>query len=99
MTESKVSCQHCGAVAVYEGLLPRGAVCEECAAELRCCLNCRFYDTSAYNDCGEPSAERVVDKAKANFCDYFAAPPVAVGAAGGQSSGSPLSDLDSLFKK
>ena len=36
-------------------------------------MNCRFYDSSAYNDCSEPAADRVVEKDKANFCDYFSA--------------------------
>ena len=32
---------------------------------------CEFYDTSSYNECREPSAPRVVEKTKANFCDFF----------------------------
>jgi hypothetical protein len=32
---------------------------------------CTFYDVKAYNECREPSADRIVDKEKANFCDYF----------------------------
>jgi hypothetical protein len=38
---------------------------------LHCCLNCTFYDPSAYNGCREPQAERVLDKVKGNFCDFF----------------------------
>ena len=38
---------------------------------MRVCKNCAFYDTSAYNECHEIQAERVVDKERANFCDYF----------------------------
>lgn len=34
-------------------------------------MNCRFYDKGTYNNCREPRAERVVDKDRANFCDYF----------------------------
>jgi hypothetical protein len=32
---------------------------------------CVFFDQSVYNQCSEPMADRVVDKTKANFCDYF----------------------------
>lgn len=32
---------------------------------------CTFYDQNSYNDCREPSADRVVEKEKSNFCDYF----------------------------
>jgi hypothetical protein len=32
---------------------------------------CVFYDPKSYNECRESSADRVQDKEKANFCDYF----------------------------
>ena len=34
-------------------------------------MNCLFYEVDSYNDCREPQAERVADKEKSNFCDYF----------------------------
>lgn len=49
----------------------RGDTCPSCGADIRVCLNCRFYDDGAYNRCREPQAERVLEKEKANFCDYF----------------------------
>ncbi|MBI2980763.1 MAG: hypothetical protein HYY44_00380 [Deltaproteobacteria bacterium] len=45
--------------------------CAKCHADLHCCKNCEFYDPSAYNECHEPQADRVLDKEKSNFCDYF----------------------------
>lgn len=45
--------------------------CEQCGADLRACLNCKFYDKSSYNECRENSADRVKEKDRANFCDYF----------------------------
>ncbi len=45
--------------------------CPYCEAFLHCCLNCRFYVPGMHNDCQENQAERVVDKERANFCDYF----------------------------
>lgn len=45
--------------------------CPGCRASTHCCLNCAHYDPSRYNECTEPVADRVVDKEKANFCDYF----------------------------
>jgi hypothetical protein len=63
------------------------------------CLNCRFFDVRAYNQCREPQAERVTEKDKANFCEYFSF----------RDSSSPPSQederrkakekLDALFKK
>jgi hypothetical protein len=32
---------------------------------------CTFYDLKVYNECRESNADRIVDKEKANFCDYF----------------------------
>ena len=49
----------------------RGAECHKCGADLKVCLNCRFYESGAYNDCVEPNAERVVEKERANYCEYF----------------------------
>lgn len=51
--------------------ISRQDTCEYCGAHLRSCKMCHFYDLSAYNDCREPNAERVVEKEKANFCSYF----------------------------
>jgi len=32
---------------------------------------CKFFDPKSYNECRESQADRVPDKEKANFCDYF----------------------------
>ena len=32
---------------------------------------CTYYDTSAHNQCREPTAEFVSDKERANFCEMF----------------------------
>jgi hypothetical protein len=77
--------------------VPRLAVCDSCAAVLKCCLNCRFHDPSAYNECRELSAERVVDKGASNFCDYFD-PASKGGAPSGAGTGSNA-ELDALFGK
>ncbi|MDD0854568.1 hypothetical protein HBN50_15760 [Halobacteriovorax sp. GB3] len=49
----------------------RSEECPHCYASVHCCKMCNFYDPSAYNECRESSADRIVDKEKANFCDYF----------------------------
>lgn len=53
------------------GNVGRGENCSQCSASVRVCYNCTHYDERSYNQCREPMAERVVDKDKANFCDYF----------------------------
>ena len=45
--------------------------CESCGYDLHVCLNCRFYDQTMYNHCGEPMAERVATKDEANYCPFF----------------------------
>ena len=62
-------CFHC--LTEFSGKVGRQDSCTKCSSDLHVCKNCCFYDTSAYNECREPSAERVVDKEKRNFCDYF----------------------------
>jgi hypothetical protein len=66
-------------------------------SDLHCCLNCSFYDIGTYNDCREPQAERVLDKSRSNFCDFFKFKKTAK-ATGAADSGTK-DKLESLFKK
>ena len=66
----------------------------------------RFYDPAYNNQCRETMAERVVDKERSNFCEYFAPAAGLAGAAASmpaQARPSPERDaraqLDALFKK
>ena len=64
------ACQHEVELAAGESVGFR-AECDACGADLHVCLNCAHHDASAYNECREPSAERVHDRDRANRCDYF----------------------------
>lgn len=73
--------------------------CGQCRHDLHICKNCFFYDVSAYNECRETQAERVLNKEKFNFCDFFK-PRTTV------SEGAPFDPvaeakkkLEALFKK
>lgn len=55
----------------FKVMVARSDTCPHCRADIRCCKMCQHYDVKAYNECREPSADRIVDKEKANFCDYF----------------------------
>lgn len=57
---------------------------------------CQFYDPKAYNECREPVAERITDKEKANYCDYF---KVGSGKATHDSKENIVKAANSLFKK
>ncbi len=64
------TCFKCGAVIDLEGVGRRDE-CPGCRTDLRVCLNCAFYDAARANACMEPQAERVQEKEKANYCDFF----------------------------
>jgi hypothetical protein len=76
----------------------RSDTCPHCVADLHVCLQCTFHDPDSYNECRESQAERVVDKEKSNFCDYFS-PGDPKSISTGPTKEDALSALDSLFKK
>lgn len=75
--------------------------CPHCHADLHVCLNCQFYDPAVYNECHESNAERVLEKDRSNYCDYFST------GTGLPRSSAPAANpadearhkLESLFKK
>ncbi len=71
--------------------------CTKCGRDTHICLNCFHHDPTYNNQCKESQAERVVEKERSNFCDYF------VPKTHGANSSPTLNDLkakaDSLFKK
>jgi hypothetical protein len=92
-------CFHCGrAVEVKERVGFRDT-CDGCDRPLHVCLNCEFYDPSYNNQCREPQAERVVDKDRFNFCEYFA--PARTPRAGTKSAAASAgrANLEALFRK
>jgi len=69
--------------------------CDACGVDLHACRCCAHYEPGAYNECREPGAERVLDKERANRCDWFSA-----GEGGAADSRDQArADLDALFKK
>ncbi len=72
--------------------------CPFCGADLRCCLNCVFYDRAVSKQCRETVTELVKEKKKSNFCEYFVfaenrTVPLNAGSAQARKA------LDDLFKK
>lgn len=65
---------------------------------MRVCRNCTFFAPGAHGDCREPAAERVVDKERANFCEYFALGVLAAPRREEGSEGARAA-LDALFRK
>ncbi len=98
MATQKFQCYSCGTeIELIGGRVGRGDSCDKCRNDVHVCRNCIHYDRTAYNECREPMAERVVDKEKRNFCDYFK-PGGAGGATAGDEKAAAMKKLDDLFK-
>lgn len=79
--------------------IARKDVCSSCGADLRSCMNCAFHDPAASKQCREPIAEIVKDKAKANFCDFFAFAETSHPSGAVSEAERARKSLDDLFKK
>jgi hypothetical protein len=98
------TCHHCSREVRLTSALQRTDSCPYCLSDLKVCLNCRFFDPSAPNQCREPLVEPVPDKSKANFCEFFEWLEVSAlgrpGLGGSQSEEDRArAAFDSLFKK
>jgi hypothetical protein len=89
-------CAFCGND-LGEGPFGRRDECPRCGRDVHCCLNCRFHDPHAANECREPQSEPVEERDRSNFCDYFEA-----GGKGPQADDAAAKAkkaLEDLFKK
>lgn len=84
---------------VERGKAGRTQSCAKCTSDLHVCKNCKHFDPAAYNQCHESNAERVVDKERSNFCDYFYFADKGAFAAVDNGKKDILKSLDDLFKK
>ena len=96
---SEIKCFSCGNVLDFPpGNVGRTATCPKCSADIRTCRNCQHFNPNAYNECNESAAERVVEKERANFCDYFRLAGANVHHRAEQVKSDALKKLDDLFK-
>lgn len=94
---SSFKCFSCGAELKFADRVGIREECSACRADVRVCRNCSFYDPKAYNECREPQAERVLERDRANRCDYFSP---GVNSADGKSKADQLrAAAEALFKK
>ncbi|MGH7830448.1 MAG: hypothetical protein ACREP8_09755 [Candidatus Binatia bacterium] len=77
----------------------RRDTCPQCSWDLHACYNCLHYDAQAYNECREPQAERVLEKDKSNFCDYFAPRTTPLPPGATSKTDEVKAKFDALFKK
>ena len=78
--------------------VPRDSECPGCARDLHACRNCRHYDPALSNKCREPNAEWVVDRERANFCEFFQLAEQPRGLAGPDRAADARKKLDDLFR-
>ena len=90
-------CWHCGQT--LDALdFGRADSCKKCGKDTKVCKNCIYFDPMANNQCRESSADRVVDKERSNFCDWFK-PSNGGGGSQAPSRDSLKAAADALFKK
>jgi hypothetical protein len=93
-------CQACGREVRLMGKIGRYDECPHCRADLHCCRNCRFFDSASPNQCREPIAEPVRDKATGNICQYFEPnAKIPLTTRSGPSAQDSKKAFDALFKK
>jgi len=71
--------------------------CAACGTELHACRMCRHFSPRLAGRCSEDRAEEVMDKERANFCDYFTLRPEAYVPPDKASKQRAKADLDALF--
>lgn len=93
-----VTCFKCQAVLalIPNTNISRTEECPSCRADLHICKMCDLYDPKHYNECKESQADRITDKEKKNFCDYF---KLTMRSQGKSAAQSAMDAANALFKK
>ena len=98
---AQLVCQSCGTVVPWSEPIPRDSSCEKCGTDLRCCRNCRHWDSRYSNQCTETQADPVQDKTRRNFCEFFyfsRAAFTGTPGAGKDRAAEARAKLEALFK-
>lgn len=93
-----IQCWKCGTT-LRNLLLPfsRYEECSTCNADLHACLCCMHYAPNLSDGCNEDRADFVLDKDKANFCDFFKVNPKAYNRKDDAASKAAKASLAELF--
>ena len=93
------TCYACGKDVLIVGRVGRNDVCEHCDQDLHCCRNCEFYDVKSNSECRERITDRIKDKDRANFCDFFKMGIPLHNAKEAEQISDAKRKLEELFKK
>ena len=91
-------CQACSRELEFKLPVGRQETCPSCLADLHCCRNCSFFVRGSYNECREPQAERVIEKGRSNFCEYFSFRNTALDAKIEEARATARAELEAMFK-
>jgi len=89
-------CWKCGAELLGADF-GRETNCLACGKATRVCRNCRWYDPGRSNQCQEPMAEKVQEKERANYCEFFE-PTVEITSEGKATDTNHRQAAEDLFK-
>lgn len=96
MAQIDVRCFECGTISSFTDRVGIREECPKCRADLHVCKTCRFYDKNVYNECRETQADVILEKTRANRCDYYQA---SSGGSEKDNKADLLSAAEALFKK
>ena len=93
-----IQCWKCGTT-LRNLLLPfsRYEECSTCKADLHACITCKSFSPNLSDGCSEDRAEFMLDKEKANFCDFFRVNPKAHGLKDDAAARAAKARLAELF--
>ncbi len=90
-------CFNCAKETGFTEFVGRRDTCQQCHSDARVCKNCAHYDPKVYNECREPTSDRVLEKNRSNFCDQFTM--TTGNQSGNKTKLDPKSAAEALFKK
>lgn len=94
----ELRCFRCGeSLAALSLPLSRRDTCPACSVQLHVCRMCRFFDPTVPKQCREDDAEEVMDKERANFCEWFEPDPNAFDPARASEAAAAEAGLAALF--
>lgn len=91
------NCWQCGGP-LEAGEFGRETNCRGCGRPTRVCRNCRWFSAGAPDQCREPAAEPVLDKVRANYCEFFEPSSKAAASAPANAADDLLKQAEELFK-
>ena len=96
--DSELLCFRCGnSLATLTLPLSRLDECPACAVYLHVCRMCRHFDAAVAKQCREDDAEEVLEKERANFCEWFKPSASAYDPAKGAETQQAQDALAALF--